>query len=115
MPLTPEDVANKRFPTSRFRAGYEPEPVDQFLDEVEQELYRLLRENDDLNSRLTAAQRAVSEADARVSAAESRAAEAERRAGSPSVGWLSSRLVPLTPRPVPLTPRLGCRRARPRR
>jgi DivIVA domain-containing protein len=80
MPLTPEDVANKRFPTSRFRAGYEPEPVDQFLDEVEQELYRLLRENDDLRSRLTAAQRAVGEAETRASEAQTRAGEAERRA-----------------------------------
>lgn len=81
MPLTPEDVANKRFPTSRFRAGYEPESVDQFLDEVEQEIYRLLRENEDLRGRLTSAQRSLSEAEARAADAETRAGEAERRAG----------------------------------
>src|SRR4051812_6540372 len=48
MPLTPEDVQNKRFTTVRFKEGYDEEEVDAFLDEVESELRRLLGENDEL-------------------------------------------------------------------
>ena len=57
MPLTPEDVSNKRFTPVRLREGYDMGEVDQFLDEVETELERLHKENDDLRSKLTAAQR----------------------------------------------------------
>ena len=35
MPLTPEDVSNKRFTPVRLREGYDMGEVDQFLDEVE--------------------------------------------------------------------------------
>ena len=80
MTLTPEDVANKQFSSVRLREGYDMEEVDQFLDEVEQELARLLRENDDLRGRLAAAERAVSESERKVSEAEGRAIEAEHRA-----------------------------------
>src|SRR5438477_12257877 len=51
MPLTPEDVQNKRFSTVRFKEGYDEEEVDAFLDEVEAELRRLLSENGDLRTR----------------------------------------------------------------
>src|SRR5436189_5008083 len=56
MPLTPEDVSNKRFTPVRLREGYDMGEVDQFLDEVEGELARLTRENDDLRAKLSAAQ-----------------------------------------------------------
>ena len=56
MPLTPEDVSNKRFTPVRLREGYDMGEVDQFLDEVEAELARLTKENDDLRSKLAAAQ-----------------------------------------------------------
>src|SRR3954452_23618615 len=56
MPLTPENVSNKRFTPVRLREGYDMGEVDQFLDEVEAELARLTRENDDLRSKLSAAQ-----------------------------------------------------------
>ncbi len=55
MPLTPEDVSNKRFTPVRLREGYDMGEVDQFLDEVESELERLHKENDDLRSKLSAA------------------------------------------------------------
>src|SRR6478609_10281415 len=58
MPLTPEDVSNKRFTPVRLREGYDMGEVDQFLDEVEAELARLTRENEDLRSKLSAAQQA---------------------------------------------------------
>jgi DivIVA domain-containing protein len=53
MPLTPEDVRNRRFKTS-FR-GYDEEEVDSFLDEVEVELTRLLSDNDGLRERAQSA------------------------------------------------------------
>jgi len=56
MPLTPEDVSNKRFTPVRLREGYDMGEVDQFLDEVEAELARLTRENDDLRTKLSTAQ-----------------------------------------------------------
>jgi len=52
MPLTPEDVRNKQFTTVRLREGYDEDEVDQFLDDVEAELTRLLRENDELRAKL---------------------------------------------------------------
>ena len=48
MPLTPEDVRNKQFSTVRLREGYDMDEVDAFLDEVEAELTRLGRDNEDL-------------------------------------------------------------------
>jgi DivIVA domain-containing protein len=59
MPLTPEDVSNKRFTPVRLREGYDMGEVDQFLDEVEAELARLTHENDDLRTKLSAAQSGV--------------------------------------------------------
>ena len=51
MPLTPQDVSNKRFTPVRLREGYDMGEVDQFLDEVESELARLLGENDNLRGK----------------------------------------------------------------
>src|SRR5215510_5897969 len=52
MPLTPADVRNKRFSTTRLRPGYDEEEVDAFLDEVEAELDRLIQENEELRAKL---------------------------------------------------------------
>jgi len=55
MPLTPEDVHDKRFTPVRLREGYDMGEVDQFLDEVESELERLIGESTELRSQLEAA------------------------------------------------------------
>ncbi|MDT0301161.1 DivIVA domain-containing protein [Streptomonospora wellingtoniae] len=52
MPLTPADVRNKQFSTTRLRPGYDEEEVDAFLDEVETELDRLIQENEELRGKL---------------------------------------------------------------
>jgi DivIVA domain-containing protein len=57
MPLTPEDVQNKEFTTVRLREGYDMQEVDEFLDEVEAELSRMQRENDELRDKLSAVTR----------------------------------------------------------
>lgn len=54
MPLTPEDVRNKRFTPVRLREGYDMGEVDQFLDEIETELERLTDENGELRGSLEA-------------------------------------------------------------
>jgi DivIVA domain-containing protein len=53
VPLTPTDVANKQFAIKM--RGYAVDEVDVFLEEVEGELARLLRENNDLRQRPAAA------------------------------------------------------------
>ena len=77
MPLTPEDVQNKRFSTVRFKEGYDEEEVDAFLDEVEAELRRLLGENTDLRSSPAAAAPPIAAAPAPAPVAQPPAAPAE--------------------------------------
>lgn len=50
MALTPEDVVNKRFQSTKFREGYDQDEVDDFLDEVVVELRRLTQENEELRA-----------------------------------------------------------------
>lgn len=50
--LTPEDVLNKAFQTTKFREGYDQDEVDDFLDQVVVELRRLNQENEDLRQQL---------------------------------------------------------------
>jgi len=61
MALTPEEVVNKRFQPTKFREGYDQDEVDDFLDEVVNELRRLTTESDDLRQKLTACERRVGE------------------------------------------------------
>lgn len=53
MALTPDDVVNKRFQPTKFREGYDQDEVDDFLDEVVEELRRLNNENDELRAQLS--------------------------------------------------------------
>jgi DivIVA domain-containing protein len=61
MPLTPEDVVNKRFQPTKFREGYDQDEVDDFLDEIVVELRRLTQENEDLRQRLLASESRIAE------------------------------------------------------
>ncbi|MEZ0490685.1 DivIVA domain-containing protein [Kineococcus sp. TBRC 1896] len=61
MPLTPEDVVEKRFNPTRVREGYAQDEVDDFLDEVVAELRRLNAENSELRGQLTQCQSRVTE------------------------------------------------------
>ncbi len=121
MPLTPEDVSNKRFTPVRLREGYDMGEVDQFLDEVESELSRLTKENDDLRSKLSAAQSGdpVSIDKSPEPAKEEKAAETPRRPLRRPLRRPPSWLRPPVARrsrcrPCPRRPRLrpGCSRSR---
>ena len=61
MALTPEDVVNKRFQATKFREGYDQDEVDDFLDEVVNELRRLTEENEELRTKLGSCERRVGE------------------------------------------------------
>jgi DivIVA domain-containing protein len=58
MALTPEDIVNKRFQSTKFREGYDPDEVDDFLDEVVVAMRRLTEENDALKAELEQARTA---------------------------------------------------------
>ena len=88
MALTPEDVVNKRFQSTKFREGYDQDEVDDFLDEIVVELRRLNQENDELRQRLVAA-------DARMS-------EAQRGGGTSAPMEAPVPAVVVTPAPVPV-------------
>jgi DivIVA domain-containing protein len=61
MALTPEDVVNKRFQATKFREGYDQDEVDDFLDEVVNELRRLNEETEELRTKLGSCERRVGE------------------------------------------------------
>ena len=50
MAITPEDVRNKQFTTSRFKEGYDLDEVDDFLDAIEESLSALTKEVADLRA-----------------------------------------------------------------
>ncbi len=109
MPLTPEDVSNKRFTPVRLREGYDMGEVDQFLDEVEAELDRMVAENNDLRAKLAAAQDGHAGNGAfAMPAGRSR----EGRGEGPGEEPRTSRPTPLRPRRPPRFPRQPPLRAR---
>lgn len=59
--LTAEDILNKKFSATKFREGYDVEEVDDFLDEVVRTLNSVQEENEDLKSKLAAAERRLAE------------------------------------------------------
>ncbi len=59
--LTADDVLNKKFQATKFREGYDQDEVDDFLDEVVNTLRDLQGENDDLKTKLAAAERRIAE------------------------------------------------------
>ena len=48
MPLTPADMRNKQFSTTRYRPGYNQQDIDAFLRRIEDQLDMLIQENEGL-------------------------------------------------------------------
>jgi len=61
MALTPEDIVNKRFQSTKFREGYDQDEVDDFLDEVVVEVRRLVAENEELAKKIAAGEARIAE------------------------------------------------------
>jgi len=59
--LTADDVLNKKFQATKFREGYDQDEVDDFLDEVVNTLRAVQAENEELTTKLAAAERRVAE------------------------------------------------------
>ncbi|WP_353114109.1 DivIVA domain-containing protein [Microbacterium sp.] len=54
MALTPDDVVHKEFQHVRFKDGFDPDEVDDFLDEIVVEWRKALEENNELKAKLAA-------------------------------------------------------------
>jgi len=54
MALTPDDVVTKQFQHVRFKDGFDPDEVDDFLDEIVVEWRKALEENAELKAKLAA-------------------------------------------------------------
>ena len=52
MALTPEDVVTKQFQQVRFKEGFDPDEVDDFLDEIVVEWRKTIAENEELKARV---------------------------------------------------------------
>ena len=98
--LTAEDILNKKFTATKFREGYDVVEVDDFLDEVLNTLRALQGENDDLKSKLAAAERRVAEL-TRENAAAVQAASAPSPASAPEPVREVAPVPEPTPAPVP--------------
>ncbi|MFJ6652675.1 DivIVA domain-containing protein [Microbacterium sp. NPDC091313] len=98
MPLTPDDVVTKQFQHVRFKEGFDPDEVDDFLDEIVVEWRKTIAENDELKAKLAAyesgetpaaaekapAEPVVSEVPAAAPAVETPAPAASASAGDPA-------------------------------
>jgi DivIVA domain-containing protein len=52
MALTPDDVVTKQFQHVRFKEGFDPDEVDDFLDEIVVEWRKTIQENEELKAQL---------------------------------------------------------------
>ncbi|MFV0320503.1 MAG: DivIVA domain-containing protein [Microbacterium sp.] len=54
MALTPDDVVTKQFQHVRFKEGFDPDEVDDFLDEIVVEWRKTIAENEELKAKVAA-------------------------------------------------------------
>ncbi|MEI3847535.1 MULTISPECIES: DivIVA domain-containing protein [unclassified Microbacterium] len=98
MALTPDDVVTKQFQHVRFKEGFDPDEVDDFLDEIVVEWRKALAENEELKAKLAAYESgsapapAAAPAPAPVEAAPAAAATAGGPAASAGIIELAQRL-----------------------
>ncbi len=70
MALTPDDVVTKQFQHVRFKEGFDPDEVDDFLDEIVVEWRKTIAENDELKAKLAEYESGATPAAAPAQAAE---------------------------------------------
>lgn len=83
MALTPDDVVTKQFQHVRFKEGFDPDEVDDFLDEIVVEWRKALAENEELKAKLAAYESGASAPAAAQEPAEAQEAE-EKPAAAPT-------------------------------
>lgn len=79
MALTPDDVVTKQFQHVRFKEGFDPDEVDDFLDEIVVEWRKTIAENDELKAKLAS----YESGDAPAAAAETPAADEAKPVPAP--------------------------------
>jgi len=84
MALTPDDVVTKQFQHVRFKEGFDPDEVDDFLDEIVVEWRKVIAENDELKAKLAAYESGETPAAAPTQAPEPVAAQAPAMESSQS-------------------------------
>lgn len=70
MALTPDDVVTKQFQHVRFKEGFDPDEVDDFLDEIVVEWRKTIEENEQLKARVAELEAAAEKAPAAAKAPE---------------------------------------------
>ncbi|NIK36525.1 DivIVA domain-containing protein [Microbacterium endophyticum] len=83
MALTPDDVVTKQFQHVRFKEGFDPDEVDDFLDEIVVEWRKTIAENDELKAKLAALESGESAAPEATPEEEKPAAEAPAEKPAP--------------------------------
>ena len=68
MALTPDDVVTKQFQHVRFKEGFDPDEVDDFLDEIVVEWRKTIEENEQLKARVAELEAAAEKAPAAAAA-----------------------------------------------
>ncbi|KAA9135904.1 DivIVA domain-containing protein [Microbacterium caowuchunii] len=92
MALTPDDVVTKQFQHVRFKEGFDPDEVDDFLDEIVVEWRKTIAENEELKAKLAAYESGE--------AAPAAAAPAEEKAPEREEAVVEEAVVVETPAPV---------------
>lgn len=82
MALSPDDVVTKQFQHVRFKEGFDPDEVDDFLDEIVVEWRKALAENEELKAKLAAYESGATPAPAAAAPAPAPAAEAAPATGA---------------------------------
>ncbi|MCR2800642.1 MULTISPECIES: DivIVA domain-containing protein [unclassified Microbacterium] len=77
MALTPDDVVTKQFQHVRFKEGFDPDEVDDFLDEIVVEWRKTIAENEELKAKLAAYESGETPAAASAAAAPAEVEEVE--------------------------------------
>lgn len=76
MALTPDDVVTKQFQHVRFKEGFDPDEVDDFLDEIVVEWRKTIAENEELKAKLAEYESGAASAPAAAAPAPAPAVEA---------------------------------------
>lgn len=97
MALTPEDVVTKQFQHVRFKEGFDPDEVDDFLDEIVVEWRKTIAENEELKAR-------VAELESGAAAAPAAEAPVEEPVAEPEPEAVVEEVVEETPAPAAVAP-----------
>lgn len=92
MALTPDDVVTKQFQHVRFKEGFDPDEVDDFLDEIVVEWRKTIAENDELKAKVSSLESGTSGATAVAAAPQPSINDGQPAAASAGIIELAQRL-----------------------